>query len=224
MSNESNFNWKYLIPGYGIYLINKSDKPGKEKFIIMNIITTLILLGIIGSSGEDSNYTVTAGNSKQTMEQKSEQKGEEKKESVKESPASWKVGDTIKTDKFEIKVSSVSNRISVGGELINEKATDGALFVVVNFNYKNITKEPVSSFRVPTAKIIDPNGSEYDEAAGASNKYEIEAGLNKKIVSDINPGITQKDAAVFEVSKDLWKKNGWKLAIDADKDLEVMIK
>lgn len=29
MSNESGFNWKYLIPGYGIYLIKQSEIPGK---------------------------------------------------------------------------------------------------------------------------------------------------------------------------------------------------
>ena len=34
---------------------------------------------------------------------------------------------------------------------------------------------------------------------------QAEIDLNKKAISDINPGITQKDATVFEVSKNLWK-------------------
>ena len=54
MSNESGFNWKYLIPGYGIYLINKSEMQGKGKFIALNIFIILIILGFIGSEGEET--------------------------------------------------------------------------------------------------------------------------------------------------------------------------
>ncbi len=38
MTNESGFNWKYLIPGYGIYLINKSEMQGKRMYIELNIL------------------------------------------------------------------------------------------------------------------------------------------------------------------------------------------
>ncbi|HPS57629.1 MAG TPA: DUF4352 domain-containing protein [Spirochaetota bacterium] len=213
MSNESGFNWKYLIPGYGIYLINKSEMQGKGKFIALNVIIILIVLGIIGSGPENTTTASSGGSNVQTSEQ-----------GAQEQTSAWKVGDTIKTEKFEIKVSSVTNRGSVGGQYLSEKAPDGAVFVVVNFSYKNISKEPVTSFSMPEVKIVDPNGTAYDEAVAATGYYQTEIDLNKKSLSDLNPGITQKDAIVFEVSKDLWKSNGWKLVIDADEDLEVVIK
>lgn len=213
MSNESGFNWKYLIPGYGIYLINKSETPGKGKFIALNIFIILVLLGFIGSGGEETSSASSGNGSAQVADQTSEKQ-----------QAAWKVGDVIKTEKFEITVSSVTNRGSVGGEFMSEKAADGALFVVVNFKYKNITKEPITAFSMPDMKIIDPNGTEYDEASGATAYYQAEINLNKKAVSDLNPGITQKDATVFEVSRDLWKSKGWKLVIDADEDIEVLVK
>ena len=213
MSNESGFNWKYLIPGYGIYLINKSETPGKGKFIALNVFIILILLGVISSGGEESTSASNENKTVTAAEQSAEQQ-----------QAAWKVGDAIKTEKFEITVSSVTNRGSVGGEFMSERAADGALFVVVNFKYRNITKEPIGSFSMPDIKIIDPNGTEYDEAAGATAYYQTEINLNKKAVSDLNPGITQKDAVIFEVSRDLWKNKGWKLVIDADEDVEVMVK
>lgn len=135
-----------------------------------------------------------------------------------------RVGEKITTNKFEITISSVTPRYTVGGGFINEKAGEGAVFIVVNFNYKNISKEPVSTFRVPKIKIIDPNNVAYDAAIAASASYATENNFNKKIASDLNPGISQRDAEVFEVSKENWNKSGWKLRIEADKDILVTIK
>ena len=213
MSNESGFNWKYLIPGYGIYLINKSETPGKGKFIALNVCIILILLGIISSGGEESTTASSGNDSSKVAEQAAEKQ-----------QAAWKVGDVIKTEKFEITVTSVANRNSVGGQFMNEKPAEGGMFVVVNFKYRNITKEPISSFSMPDINIIDPNGTKYDEAAGATALYQADSNLNTKAISDLNPGITQKDAIVFEVARDLWKSTGWKLVIDADEDIEVQIK
>jgi len=213
MSNESGFNWKYLIPGYGIYLINKSETPGKGKFIALNIFIILVILGFIGSGGEETSSASSGNESAQVADQSAEKQ-----------QAAWKVGDSIKTGKFEIIVTSVSNRNSVGGQYMSEKPAEGAMFVVVNFKYKNITKEPITSFSFPDIKIIDPNGTDYDEATGATIYYHTEIDLNKKSLSDLNPGITQKDATVFEVSREMWKSKGWKLIIDADEDIEVMVK
>ena len=135
-----------------------------------------------------------------------------------------KIGEKISTEKFDIVVSSVNTRNSVGGEFFREKAGQGAVFVVVNFNYKNISKEPIGTFSMPSIKIVDPNNVSYDSATGASGAYATEINLDKKIASDLNPGITQRDADVFEVSKENWDKAGWKLIIKADNDVEITIK
>ncbi|HOV09005.1 MAG TPA: hypothetical protein PK482_07825, partial [Spirochaetota bacterium] len=60
-----------------------------------------------------------------------------------------KLNEAIKTDKFEVTVTSVTPRGWVGNEIFNEKAPAGAIFIAVIFNYKNISKEPISSFSVP---------------------------------------------------------------------------
>ncbi len=135
----------------------------------------------------------------------------------------YKVGDIIKTGKFEIKVSSVKVRKSVGGEFLSEKAADGASFICVNFQYKNISKEPTSS-AVKVKHLLDPNGTKYDEASGASIHYQTENNFNTKVLSDVNPGITIKDGEVFEVANELWKNKGWKAVLDTDDDdVEVSI-
>ncbi len=212
MSNESGFNWKYLIPIYGLFVISKSESTSKNKLIVLNIFFSIIVFAIIGSAGEDSK-TVPGDSNSQVADQK-----------VSEEKPKWKIGDSIKTEKFDIKIGTVTTKGRIGNEYLNEKAADGAIFIAVNFNYKNITKEPIGAYSVPKVKIIDPNGTQYDEADSATIYYQTEINLNKKITSDINPGITQKDATVFEVSKELWNSKGWKLVIKADDDIEIDIK
>lgn len=135
-----------------------------------------------------------------------------------------KLRETIKTDKFALTVQSVTPRNFVGNQFLNEKAPNGATFIAVNFNYKNISNEPISSFSMPDVKLIDPNNVTYEPAIGASSYYAAQINLNKKVASDLNPGITQSDASVFEVSKENWAKKGWKLRLSADKNIDITIK
>ncbi|RME92568.1 MAG: DUF4352 domain-containing protein [Candidatus Hydrogenedentota bacterium] len=136
-----------------------------------------------------------------------------------------KVGETIKTDDFEIKVTKVFTRRTIGSYFTKEKAAPGAVFVVVRYWYKNISKEPISSFSFPDVKLVSPDGVSYDNAVSAASSYKVEAKIDTRIASDLNPGIRQSDAEVFEVASSQWNGGkGWKLIIDADKDVEVTIK
>ncbi len=56
------FNWKYLIPFYGFYLIYKSTDVKKGLSYFLNIIVTIILIGIIANIGENESSS-TSGNS-----------------------------------------------------------------------------------------------------------------------------------------------------------------
>lgn len=134
-----------------------------------------------------------------------------------------KLNEKIATEKFEVTVTSVKSKTKVGTDFIEEVAPEGAVFVIIDFNYKNITDQPINSFSLPDIKIIDPNNAAYDEAIGASASYSTQMKLETKIASDLNPGIGQKDAAVFEVSKDIWAQKGWKMIIKADKNIEILI-
>lgn len=136
-----------------------------------------------------------------------------------------KIGEMVKAEKFEFTITSVTTSTKVGSEYLDEKAPEGALFLILNYKSKNITKETMSSSDIPKIKkIIDPNGTEYSEASSATMYYKTAKGIDEKIISKLNPGITEKSAVVFEVSSDLWKQKGWKAIVDADDDLEFEIK
>jgi len=141
-----------------------------------------------------------------------------------ETDVTYKVGEPIKTGKFEFIITSVEERSVVGSQYFEKKPSEGGTFVAVQYQYKNITNEPIGSFSTPTIKLVDKNGTEYSSDAGASGNFATELNLDRKILSDLNPGITVKDAAIFEVSKEAYANSGWSLAVKADKDIIVTVK
>lgn len=176
----------------------------------------LFILTLISSGGNKENSANLEDSSRQESTS-SGVKRETKKEDL------YKVMDVFNTEKFEIKVVSVKARKSVGGEFFAEKAADGASFICINFQYKNISTKPTSS-AIKIKHLLDPNGVEYNEATGASAVYQTDSNFNTKILSETNPGITIKDGAVFEVADILWKNKGWKVVLLTDEsDIEVSI-
>ena len=133
-----------------------------------------------------------------------------------------KVGEVHKTDNFEITVSSVRPRNSVGQIIMIEKPSEGAIFVEVLFKYKNVTQKPIG-FGFPEIKLVDPNGVEYDEQVSASIQLAVEKDFSRKAISDLNPGVTSSDGKIFEVASESWKTPGWKISVEADKDYVVAI-
>ncbi len=203
---------------FSFFLKDIKMEPSKGKTI--GIFAGLFLLFVIisGSGAKDGKI----GNKSVAIQSGSEGNASDTEKSTEAEitepqKIEYKVGDIFKTKSFEIKVISVQARKSVGGQFFNEKAPDGASFITVKFQYKNITGKPVSK-SVKVDKLVDPSGTKYDEATGASIHYRTEQRFNKKILSDINPGITVTDGEVFEVANDLWKNKGWKLILDTDDD------
>ena len=82
----------------------------------------------------------------------------------------------------------------MGGQYFNEKASEGATLVTVNWKYKNVSEKPVGSFSQPSIKLVDAKGTEYDWDLGKSSTYATELDLGSKVLSDLNPGITVNDA------------------------------
>ncbi|KAB2931309.1 MAG: DUF4352 domain-containing protein [Leptonema illini] len=133
-----------------------------------------------------------------------------------------KVGEVYKTDNFEITVSSIRPRNSVGQIIMIERPSEGAVFVEVLFKYKNITQKPIG-YGFPRIKLIDPNGVKYDEQVSASIQLAVEKNFSRKAISDLNPGVTSSDGKIFEVAAEAWKTPGWKIAVESDRDYEVAI-
>ena len=54
---KTGFNWKHLIPIYGIFLIIKSESPSKGFSFLVNIIVTLIVIAIIAGDEKSSSIS-----------------------------------------------------------------------------------------------------------------------------------------------------------------------
>lgn len=182
----------------------KCPKCGKDqrnffmKHKALTIIGAIVIIGVLGSVfGGNDNADVSAGNN-----------------TISEA----NVGDVITTDKYEIVITDIQERNSVGNEYFKSSASEGGKYVVVSWRYKNISNEPISSFSTPTVVLVDGNGVTYKSDIDASGNYATEVNLDRKVFSDLNPGITVNDANVFEVSKEQYDVGGWKVKVDADKD------
>ena len=135
----------------------------------------------------------------------------------------YEIGKVIKTDDFEILISRIRIRQQVGTSFLISKAPAGAQYITVEYRYKNISDEPISSWGVPTFSLYDFNDTEYQGDIGAGMSLNTELDITEKSIGDLNPGISVKGSAVYEVAKDLYKQGNWKIVIDADKKLAVQI-
>ena len=124
------------------------------------------------------------------------------------------VGKAVQLDGLEVKVTSVSMSGSVGKGLFKSKASEGGVYVMVNYSIKNTSTKPVGSFSQPVIYLVSPEGTHYDADIEASGAYATEANLDEKVLSDLNPGITMKGSEVYEISKELFDLSTWSVKIE----------
>jgi hypothetical protein len=127
----------------------------------------------------------------------------------------YNIGDTIQNKKYEITINSVEQREGVGSEYLNSSPAEGGIYVCINYTYKNISTEPLSTWSTPTIKLQDANGTKYSTDISASSYYATEIDPDRKILSDLNPGITVTDGGVFEISKESYNQGEWFIIIDS---------
>lgn len=168
------------------------------KHKILTGILVIILISIVANMGGNKNTNTNNSTSTTTSNSKQEQK-------------TYKIREVINTNTFEITTVSADQKTVVGGQYVNEKASEGATLIAVNWKYKNISDKPASSYSQPSVKLVDSNGTEYEWDLGKSSAYAVEQKIDSKVLSDLNPGITVNDAKVFEISKESYAKGGWKL-------------
>jgi len=115
---------------------------------------------IIGAAGFVFCTALTLSIMLACADDKDSSSNSEKDSKVKESVSLPKAGEIVKTDKFEITLTSVSVSGIVGDKYFGEKAPEGAIFLIVNYKSKNITKETISAYDLPKIESIsDPNGT-----------------------------------------------------------------
>ncbi|MFH1767376.1 MAG: DUF4352 domain-containing protein [Patescibacteria group bacterium] len=137
---------------------------------------------------------------------------------------SFTVGDTIKTEEFEITITDVAGRNSVGSDFFESTPAEGGVYIAVQWKYKNISDEQIGSFSTPRLTLVSPTDVEFDADIGASGNLATELDLDRKVFSSLSPGITVKDAEVFEISKEMYGDGtNWKMLVRADDDVAVEI-
>ncbi len=176
----------------------KNKKPFYKKWWVW-VIAVVVLIAIFSGGDEASK---TGENNVQTM---------------------YAVNDIITTDKFEITVTEIKTAKQVGSEFFEATPSEGGIYVIVNWEYKNISDAPVSAFSTPMLKLVDKNNVKYDSDLDATSSYATEINLDSKVLSDLNPGIKVKDAEVFEISEESYNAGGFSVKVDADKDFEIKI-
>ena len=185
-------------------------KKQKLSGCLIAIIIIVLLIIIIAISGNNNSSPTSTSSSESSTNVKTEE--------------TFNVGDTFSTNQFEITITSVETKTSIGSELFHSEPANGGIYIAVQYKYKNISNEPISSWSNPSLKLIDSNNVEYSSDANASINYATAIIPDRKVISDLNPGITVTDAVVFEISEESYNSNSWKLLIDADKDIYVNIK
>lgn len=126
----------------------------------------------------------------------------------------FKLGDAVNFDAFEITIKTVEQKQQVGGSMDITKAADGGTLVAITYSLKNTGKKPLSMFDRPSLQLIDPEGQQYSSDVSATSSLRIEKDFTAKMLSDLNPGISTTDGAVFEVSKDKFEKKTWKVVLE----------
>ncbi len=188
----------------------KCPKCGKDqrnffmKHPVLYTILILIIIAVAGSSGSDNtgNTTVTST-------------GNQVQETV------YNIGDAISNEEYEITIKNVSTATKVGSQYLNSQPAEGGIYVCVDFTYKNVSTEPISSWDFPTVELVDSNGVEYSSDVSASSYYATEKDPNRKVLSDLNPGITVTDNKVFEIAEESYNQGEWYLVVDNNTKIKV---
>lgn len=173
---------------------------------IMSFIGFILILGIVGSA--------LGGGDESTAK-------EDSTSSAAKEERVYAVGDTVLADQLEIVISNVEEKSSVGNEFISNQASDGGIYVAIQYSMKNVSNEPVGMFDYPTINLIDENGTKYSSDIDASGSYAVEVDIDSKVLSDLNPGISVTDSTVYEISQDALSSGKWFIQID---DQKVQIK
>jgi hypothetical protein len=125
------------------------------------------------------------------------------------------VGKPASCGSFQIDITTVDYTKSINGSLGASNASDGAMYVAVQWTYKNMTDEPLSALNKPSIFLASNKGVKMKADVGTSANYASAIDINEKIISQLNPGIKSTTCAVFEVATELFDPFSWKVLVEA---------
>ncbi|WP_052343905.1 DUF4352 domain-containing protein [Bacillus massiliigorillae] len=161
--------------------------------IIAIILGGFIVIGIIGSMGDDESST----DEKASTEVKADQKKEAKKEESK----TYQVGDMVNTGKLAYKVTNVTatNEIKSNNQFI-ESATTSGQFVIIDIEAVN-NDSKARMVDSSMFKVVDDKKREFDPSTDSDVTMALEGSMDF-FLQDINPGLSKTGKMVFELPAD----------------------
>jgi len=167
----------------------KSGGVLKGCLIATGVVAGLGLIGFIGC-------IVLVGGAASSIDEDNVSVGGKKVEGTR----NISVGETITLDDVEITITKLEVKQVIGDpNFLGTRAASGGIYVCVLWKCKNISNKSLGSFSMPRLHLY-ANGNEYDADIGASGSFAAEENIDRKIFSDLNPGITVTDSDVFEIA------------------------
>lgn len=190
----------------------KEKKPFWKKWWFW-LIVVIVVGGIANSAngGGSSSTTASDTSTPATTEQ------------TKAEPVAPKVGDVIDVGNAEVTVLSAKTYTVIKGEYGDSTPAEGGIYVGIAFKLKNTSDKAFGMFAFPSVKLKDASGNRYSADVSASGVFALDQKIDMKILSELNPGITVKDADAYEISTDSIKKPGWVIELSGDKTVEIPV-
>lgn len=189
----------------------------KKRNIISAAITAVMITTItLTACGSSADAETTSASAK--TEESTEAPGKSHEETLTEPETipNPQVGEAVVTNVFEFTVTDAYVVDNLGP---NKRIPEGAVYLAVEYELKNISKQPVSSWDLPSVHLVDGNDAIYNQDSDAS--WYFDKYTDSKIISDMNPGIKTRDARIFEVSIETLNAGGMRVYLQADKDILV---
>lgn len=132
------------------------------------------------------------------------------------------LGEKIDFDAFEVQVASVQKLKKVG--VLDQRPAEGGIFVAIEYKVKNTGDKPLGMFERPSFKLVDDRGTTYSPDLNATMQHAIAEEYNAKSASELNPGITTRDGAVWEIAADRFDEKAWKLVLEGHENSPIYLR
>ncbi len=173
----------------------------------------LLAIGLIGgitagSSGGTSTPTTNTNTPTETATETTQ-------ETQAETEPAYQLGVPFTKGDLEVTVTRVRKYNKVGSGFIEETPSQGAVFVGVEYTYKNTSAQKTG--QNVSVTLVDPAGYAYDAESFSTGTvaFRTQVNVDEKPFSDLNPGLASKGAELYEVATPEIAKPGWILRVRA---------
>lgn len=154
---------------------------------------TMFLANREPENKQQSTQQSVATQTSKSQEQATEPKEQEQKNKF------YEIGQRFKLGGFAYTIVDSKGMLSIGNRFTREKASDGAIFYLVEFEIENIQNETATVLS-SDFKIRDQNGRTFEPSTKAASTLAM-SGKQDLLLSQLQPGIKKKSIVAFELPK-----------------------